>query len=78
MANVIVGIIVLAIWLVILDIANTHFFVILGSQLLVAVFMFGNTLKMIFEAIIFLFVMHPFDVGDRCEINGIQVKMNQH
>ncbi|KAL6011814.1 hypothetical protein ACLOJK_002280 [Asimina triloba] len=35
-------------------------------------FMFGNTAKMIFEAIIFLFVMHPFDVGDRCEIDGVQ------
>lgn len=26
-----------------------------------------------FESIIFLFVMHPFDVGDRCEIDGVQV-----
>lgn len=73
MANVVVGIIVLGIWLLILDIASSHFFVLLGSQILVAVFMFGNTLKMIFEAIIFLFVMHPFDVGDRCEIGGVQV-----
>ena len=35
--------------------------------------MFGNTCKTTFEAIIFLFVMHPFDVGDRCEVDEVQV-----
>lgn len=73
MANVIVGIIVFALCLFILDIATMHFFVFLSSQLIVAVFVFGNTLKKVFEAIIFLFVMHPYDVGDRCEIEGVQV-----
>lgn len=73
MATVVVAVIVLAIWLLILDIATTKFFVFLSSQLLLVTFVFGNTLKMIFEAIIFLFVMHPFDVGDRCEIGGVQV-----
>ncbi|KAH7663326.1 hypothetical protein IHE45_14G046000 [Dioscorea alata] len=73
MANVVVAIIVLGIWLLVLNIATTHFFVLISSQALVAVFMFGNTLKMVFEAIIFLFVMHPFDVGDRCEVEGVQM-----
>ncbi|KAJ1254387.1 hypothetical protein BS78_K072300 [Paspalum vaginatum] len=73
MANVVVGIIVFALWLLILGIATTHFFVFLSSQLLLAVFVFGNTLKTIFEAIVFLFVMHPFDVGDRCDIEGVQM-----
>ncbi|KAJ8477507.1 hypothetical protein OPV22_021234 [Ensete ventricosum] len=73
MANVVVAVVVLAIWLLILDIAALKFFVFLSSQLLLVTFVFGNTLKMIFEAIIFLFVMHPFDVGDRCEIEGVQM-----
>lgn len=73
MANIVVGIIVIGLWLLILGIATTHFFVLLSSQILVAVFIFGNTLKMIFEAIIFLFVVHPYDVGDRCEVDGVQV-----
>ncbi|KAJ0967907.1 hypothetical protein J5N97_024824 [Dioscorea zingiberensis] len=73
MANVVVGIIVFGLWLLILGIATTHFFVLISSQVLLAVFMFGNTLKTTFEAIIFLFVMHPFDVGDRCEIDGVQM-----
>ncbi|XP_044983134.1 mechanosensitive ion channel protein 6-like isoform X1 [Hordeum vulgare subsp. vulgare] len=77
MANVVVGLIVSALWLLILGVATTHFFVFLSSQLLVAVFVFGNTLKTIFEAIIFLFVMHPFDVGDRCEIEEVQVVVEE-
>ncbi|KAF8768671.1 hypothetical protein HU200_007224 [Digitaria exilis] len=77
MANVVVGVIVFALWLLILGIATTHFFVFLSSQLLLAVFVFGNTLKTVFEAIIFLFVMHPFDVGDRCEIEGVQVVVEE-
>ncbi|XP_037428300.1 mechanosensitive ion channel protein 6-like [Triticum dicoccoides] len=77
MANVVVGLIVSALWLLILGVATTQFFVFLSSQLLVAVFVFGNTLKTIFEAIIFLFVMHPFDVGDRCEIEEVQVVVEE-
>ncbi|WOL09725.1 hypothetical protein Cni_G18478 [Canna indica] len=34
MANIVVGIIVIALWLIILEIASTHFFVLLSSQLL--------------------------------------------
>ncbi|THF95994.1 hypothetical protein TEA_009397 [Camellia sinensis var. sinensis] len=77
MLNVAVGIILLVIWLLILKITDTNFFVFLGSQLLLVVFMFGNTCKTTFEAIIFLFVMHPFDVGDRCEVDGVQLSVSQ-
>uniref|UniRef100_A0ACD5YEJ7 Uncharacterized protein n=1 Tax=Avena sativa TaxID=4498 RepID=A0ACD5YEJ7_AVESA len=77
MANVVVVLIVLALWLLILGITTTRFFVVISSQLLVAVFIFGNTLKTIFEAIIFLFVMHPFDVGDRCEVDNMQVVVEE-
>jgi hypothetical protein len=37
------------------------------------VFIFGNACKTVFEALIFVFIMHPFDVGDRCVIDGTQV-----
>ncbi|KAL2895331.1 Mechanosensitive ion channel protein 6 [Bienertia sinuspersici] len=39
--------------------------------------MFGNTCKTTFEAIIFLFVMHPFDVGDRCLIDDTQMVVEE-
>lgn len=71
--NVAVVIIIVIIGLLILGIATTHILVFISSQLLLVVFIFGNTCKTVFEAIIFLFVMHPYDVGDRCEIEGVQV-----
>lgn len=66
-------IVVIIIWLLLIEIATTKVLVFLSSQLVLAAFMFGNTCKTIFEAIIFVFVMHPFDVGDRCVIDGVQV-----
>lgn len=73
MLNFLVAIVILVLWLLILEIATTKFFLFLSSQLVLVAFVFGNTCKNIFEAIVFLFVMHPFDVGDRCEIDGVQV-----
>lgn len=52
---------------------TTQALVFITSQLVLAAFMFGNTVKNIFESIIFLYVMHPFEVGDRCIIDGVQV-----
>ncbi|KAG8378003.1 hypothetical protein BUALT_Bualt08G0092900 [Buddleja alternifolia] len=77
MMNALVGIIILVIWVVILKVATTHFFIFLSSQLLLVVFMFGNTCKTTFEAVIFLFVMHPFDVGDRVEVEGVQMVVEE-
>ncbi|CAA0831109.1 Mechanosensitive ion channel protein 5 [Striga hermonthica] len=77
MLNVLVGILIIVIWLLILKVATTHFFIFLSSQLLLVVFMFGNTCKTTFEAIIFLFVMHPFDVGDRVEVDGVQMVVEE-
>nr|POE56153.1 mechanosensitive ion channel protein 8 [Quercus suber] len=31
----------------------------------------------VFEAIIFLFVIHPFDVGDRCEVDGVMMVVDE-
>ncbi|KAF6176275.1 hypothetical protein GIB67_023566 [Kingdonia uniflora] len=75
--NMVVSILIGVVWLLILGIATTHLLVFISSQLLLVVFIFGNTCKMIFEAIIFLFVMHPFDVGDRCEVDGVQMVVEE-
>ncbi|XP_020536366.1 mechanosensitive ion channel protein 10 isoform X2 [Jatropha curcas] len=45
--------------------------------LVVAAFIFGNTCKTMFEAIIFVFVMHPFDVGDRCVVDGVPLLVEE-
>uniref|UniRef100_A0A452XL21 Mechanosensitive ion channel protein n=1 Tax=Aegilops tauschii subsp. strangulata TaxID=200361 RepID=A0A452XL21_AEGTS len=77
MTNVVGGVIVFVLWLLILGIATTNLLVFLSSPFLVAVIVFGDTLKAVFEAIVFLFVMHPFDVGDRCEIEEVQVVVEE-
>ncbi|KAI3730312.1 hypothetical protein L1987_61481 [Smallanthus sonchifolius] len=77
MLNVIVGIVILVLSLLILKVATSQFFIFLSSQLVLVAFVFGNTCKTMFEAIIFLFVMHPFDVGDRCEIDGVQMTVEE-
>ncbi|CAN6481606.1 unnamed protein product [Victoria cruziana] len=73
MVNIVVGVAILVIWLLILEIATTHLIVLISSQLLLVAFVFGNTCKTVFESIIFLFAVHPYDVGDRCEIDGVQM-----
>ncbi|XP_031385031.1 mechanosensitive ion channel protein 5-like [Punica granatum] len=75
--NVIVGIIVAIIWLLILGIATSKFLLFLSSQLVLVAFIFGNSCKTVFEAIIFLFVMHPFDVGDRVEVDQVQMVVEE-
>ncbi|KAJ6301655.1 hypothetical protein OIU77_015880 [Salix suchowensis] len=77
MVNFLVGIIIVVIWLLILGIATSKFLLFLSSQLLLVAFIFGNTCKAVFESIIFLFVIHPFDVGDRCEIDGVQMVVEE-
>ncbi|KAJ0086338.1 hypothetical protein Patl1_09465 [Pistacia atlantica] len=73
MLNIIVSIIIFVIWLAILGIPISHFLVFISSQVLLVAFIFGNTCRTVFEAIIFLFIMHPYDVGDRCEVDGVQM-----
>ncbi|KAL8141478.1 hypothetical protein V2J09_014510 [Rumex salicifolius] len=75
--SVLVSVGILIIWLLILDVSITRFLVFISSQLLLLTFVFGNTFKTTFEAIIFLFVMHPFDVGDRCEIDEVQMVVEE-
>ncbi|KAL1337733.1 hypothetical protein AAHE18_10G159800 [Arachis hypogaea] len=70
-------IVTIVIWLLLMEIATTKVLVFLSSQLVLAAFMFGNTCKNIFEAIIFVFVMHPFDVGDRCVVDGVELLVEE-
>lgn len=73
MLNIIVLVAIGLIWLIILGVTTRQLIYMFGTQLVVCAFIFGNTLKNIFEALIFLFIVHPFDVGDRCEIDGKEV-----
>lgn len=72
-ANAIVTVIMIIVILLVLGIATSHVILLVSSRLVLAGFIFGNTYKTVFEAIVFVFVMHPFDVGDRCVVDGVQM-----
>ncbi|KAG2610216.1 mechanosensitive ion channel protein 10-like [Panicum virgatum] len=71
--SVIVVIIIIVVTLLLMGIATTKILLVISSQLLVVAFIFGNSCKTVFEALIFVFIMHPFDVGDRCVVDGTQM-----
>ncbi|XP_010056532.2 mechanosensitive ion channel protein 10 [Eucalyptus grandis] len=73
LASAIVVVIIIVVSLLVMGLATTKVIFVVTSQLLLVGFMFQNTCKTIFESIIFVFVMHPFDVGDRCVVDGIQM-----
>ncbi|GMH17601.1 hypothetical protein Nepgr_019442 [Nepenthes gracilis] len=60
-------------WLLLTELATTKLLVIIASPILAATFIFGDTCKTLFEGIIFAFVKHPFNVGDLCIIDNIEV-----
>ncbi|XP_015571819.1 mechanosensitive ion channel protein 10-like [Ricinus communis] len=76
-ASVIVLVVIIVMWLLFMEFLNTKILLFLSSQLLLVVFMFGNTVKTVFEAVIFVFVVHPFDVGDRCVVQGVQMVVEE-
>ncbi|XP_010691795.2 mechanosensitive ion channel protein 6 [Beta vulgaris subsp. vulgaris] len=77
MVNVLVSIIIVLIGFIYLKIITSQNLLFFSSQIVVVAFVFGNTCKNIFESIIFLFVIHPYDVGDRCEIDSVQMVVEE-
>lgn len=55
-------------WLAIFGVNVTTYLVTLGSVIVTTFIVIGNALRGIFESIIFLFVLHPYDVDDKVEI----------
>ncbi|XP_027942521.1 mechanosensitive ion channel protein 10-like [Vigna unguiculata] len=77
LASAVVVIVTIVVWLLLTGVLTTKVLVFISSQLLLVGFMFGNTAKTVFEAIIFVFVVHPFDVGDRCVVDGVQMVVEE-
>ncbi|XP_074292523.1 mechanosensitive ion channel protein 10-like isoform X1 [Silene latifolia] len=56
-------------WLLLSGLAKTNVLVLIASPLLAVTFIFGDTAKNLFQGLIFVYVVHPFDVGDLCLID---------
>ncbi|KAJ6886689.1 LOW QUALITY PROTEIN: hypothetical protein NC651_027143 [Populus alba x Populus x berolinensis] len=75
MVNIMVGIVIAVIWLLILGIATSKFLLFLRFTTSPCGVHIWKHLQNC--SIIFLFVIHPFDVGDRCEIDGVQMVVEE-
>ncbi|KAH9622439.1 hypothetical protein KSS87_007772 [Heliosperma pusillum] len=69
MSGIIIGAIFIT-WLLLTGLASTKVLVVIASPALAATFIFGETAKGLFQGLIFVYVVHPFDVGDLCLIDG--------
>ena len=49
--------------------------VMFSSIVLAFAFVFGNSVRTVYESIIYLFVVHPFDVGDKIIVDSVSSKV---
>ena len=66
-------IVVILMWLLLMVLVTTNVIAFISSQFLLVMIMFNNTCKTVFESIIFVFVLHPFDLDDPCSIYGVHI-----
>ncbi|XP_059444004.1 mechanosensitive ion channel protein 10-like [Corylus avellana] len=77
LASSIVIVIIFVVFLLVMELANSKVVLFVITQLVLLGFAFQNTCKTIFESIIFVFIMHPFDIGDRCVVEGVQMVVEE-
>lgn len=68
--NAVLVLILIPVFVLIFGVETPKILVFFTSVFLPSVFIFGNSAKNAFESLIFLFVTHPFDVGDRIVVDG--------
>ncbi|KNA14874.1 hypothetical protein SOVF_103450 [Spinacia oleracea] len=73
-ASAIVSVIIFVVFLLLMGLASTKVVAFVITQMIVLGVIFNNSCKIIFDCIMFVFVMHPFDIGDRCKVDGVQVR----
>ncbi|CAF2119352.1 unnamed protein product [Brassica napus] len=77
LVTAILMVVTLIIWLLLLEVATTKVLLFFSTQMVALAFIIGNTCKNLFESIIFVFVMHPYDVGDRCVVDGVPMLVEE-
>ncbi|XP_058771007.1 mechanosensitive ion channel protein 6-like isoform X2 [Vicia villosa] len=60
-----------------LKMITTKTLTVIGSQFVLVAYIFKNTLTTGFEGIFFVFFMHPYDVGDRCDIDDTELVVKE-
>lgn len=65
----ILGIPTVTLWLIIFNVNVLELWLAIASLLVSLSFIFGNSIRLLYENIIFVFVVHPFDVNDWIEVD---------
>ncbi|KAL3133021.1 hypothetical protein ABBQ38_006930 [Trebouxia sp. C0009 RCD-2024] len=65
------------IYLTIFDVDLQKTWVMFSSIVLAFAFVFGNSVRSVYESIIYLFVVHPFDVGDKIIVDSVSSKVEE-
>lgn len=72
--NLVVGIVLsLVVFLPLVGVVESKFLSFLTTNAFIATFFFGNMWKSMFDSIVLIFVEHPFEVGDKCEVEEVEV-----
>ena len=61
---------------VLLQVDIQKVWLLFSSVVLAFAFIFGNSIRQLYEAVIFLFVIHPYDVGDWLKIGTNQYQVS--
>lgn len=73
LASCVVCVIIIIVTLLVMEVATMKIILFCITQTVLIGVAFQGTCKTVLEAIIFVFIMHPFDIGDRCVIDGVQM-----
>ncbi|XP_074289771.1 mechanosensitive ion channel protein 10-like [Silene latifolia] len=71
--DVLLVFLIFALWLIMLRVETRKVIFLIGSALVGSAFIFGETTKKLLENILFVFLVHPFDIGDCCLIDNTPV-----
>ncbi|KAK3438769.1 hypothetical protein EUGRSUZ_C03566 [Eucalyptus grandis] len=77
LASALFLVVIIILGLLLTGLLTTPVQIFISSQLLLLEFIFGNAAKDLFEAIVFVFVKHPFDVSDRCLVDGDELEVEE-
>lgn len=75
--GVLLHIVFVFLYLAIFDVNIRETYLGISSLILAFSFMFGNSIKEMYENVVFLFIIHPFDVGDTLALDDIQHKVEE-
>ena len=69
LGSIIIVIIIVIVWLHLSGSSTTKVLLIIASPFLIGIFVLGQVWKAMIAGTMFVFFIHPFDVGDLCVID---------